>query len=52
MKKTRSNIRTWFESRVTGKLTSIQWDFLRGRYSNQQLKAMTRERIRTILKEA
>ena len=46
-----SRIRTWLESRITGILTMPQWRILRGKYSNQQLRAMSRERLITILNE-
>lgn len=46
MTKNKSRIREWVESRITGVLTMPQWHKLRGKYSNQQLKAMSRERIR------
>lgn len=42
--------RSWFESRISGKLNNPQWDYLRGRYSHTLLRAMTKERIETILK--
>lgn len=47
----KSKIRTWLESRVTGKLEAPQWSKIRGAYSNQQLKSMTRERMKIVLKE-
>jgi len=46
-----SKIRAWFESRITGKLTRPQWCIMRGKYSNQQIKAMSRERVRNIINQ-
>uniref|UniRef100_A0A6M3JV99 Uncharacterized protein n=1 Tax=viral metagenome TaxID=1070528 RepID=A0A6M3JV99_9ZZZZ len=51
MHENKSKIRTWLESRITGKLEDPQWLKIRGRYSNQQLRSMTRERLKVFLNE-
>ena len=46
-----SKIRHYIESRKTGKLSDSHWNLLKGRFSNRELKAMSKERINEYIKK-
>lgn len=46
-----SKIRRYIESRKTGKLSDSHWNLLKGRFSNRELKSMSKERINEYIKK-
>lgn len=45
----KSKIRLWVESRLTGKISDKEWNKIKGIYSNDQIKSLSRERALEII---
>lgn len=49
MNQDKSKVRIWIEKRLIGKITTKEYNMIKGRYTNKQIRALSREQTLRII---